>query len=71
MNEKLNVGRVFNDFIVTTGIGDKFDRRNVTHINMLHGYVVARCINEHMSLIEFAEFFDRIQNYIALLKRVD
>lgn len=71
MNENLNVGRVFNDFVVTNGIGDKFDRRNVTHINMLHEYVLARCINEHMSLIEFAEFFGRIQNYISLIKRVD
>lgn len=67
----LNVGRVFNDFIVTTGIGDKFDHRNVTHINMIHEYVLARCINEKMSLIEFSEFFDRMQSYIALLKRVD
>ena len=71
MAEKLNVGSVFNDFIVTTGIGDKYDRRNITHVNMLHEYVVARCINEHMTLIEFSEFFDRMQSYIALIKKVD
>lgn len=71
MNEKLNVGRVFNDFVVITGIGDKFDRRNATHLNMLHEYVIARSINDHMSLIEFSEFFDRMQSYIALIKRVD
>lgn len=61
MSEKLNAGRVFNDFLLTTGIGDKFDRRNVTHVNMLHDYVVARCVASHMSLVEFAGVFDRIQ----------
>lgn len=38
---------------------------------MLHEYVIARCINEHMLLIEFSEFFDRMQSYIVLLKKVD
>lgn len=53
-------------FKAVSGIGEKFDYRNQTHMEMLYDYLVTKAIVDGMTLAQFYAFYNKVKTVLRM-----
>lgn len=53
-------------FKAVSGIGEKFDYRNQTHMEMLYDYLISKAVVDGMTLAQFYTFFNKVKTVLRM-----